>query len=958
MHPRRLLIAVLSAALLTVLPAAGAQAAPISGKVFHDYNTNGIVDTDASAGAVDSGVGGLVVRAVTGTATVVATTTTAADGSYTLDAPNARVRVDLTVPVPWWPTRQLNGLRSDEQFVDARATVTGANFGVHLLHEWSVDNPLVFWPVQWGGPPNGPESGKDGIRGMPYFTTPQTDTTFAAQTDKVVLATFRQVGTIYGLGMEQRYPGTLFAGAYYKRYAGLTSDGPGAIFRVSRVAGPDAVRLWAKLPAGTDAHPTSTSASEWFGAAPAHRDMTWNLVGKRGLGSVEVDPDDNDAYAVNLYDKKLYRLPLDVSPPVKPATATPIPDPGCDRPDDWRPFAIGFDRPNDDMYVGGVCSSEFSQDRLALKAVVSRVGNRTGATPTFTPVLSVPLTYERIDPYRDNSSRWQPWPTAASIQPPSTILAPPQNGRGTRGTAAVRIDDESYPQLGGIAFDGGQMILAFRDLMGDMSGSTVGNEGSTSIAGGRGASVTVQGDLLRAARSSTGFVLESNGRVPPAPAPGGVQGFGISCPGNPTRNAAECYGALGPGGGYYYDPHPGLSDQTAPSPFEGSVLQLPGYRDALATSTDVMDPLENGFLWYNNSTGRKTRRAQNLVSAASTTTPGQGGFAKANGLGDLDAYVGRAPVQIGNRLWYDVDRDGIQDTGEDPVAGVVVELLDASGVVIDNTRTDAQGEYVFAIAPDTAYSVRVPLAQTALDGWSVTGTTFGDDARIDNNGVDHDGYSVAAVEPHAPGHNDHSFDFGFFQPTITTSTETTTTTETMTTTTETTETTETTTTETTPTATVPEGPPPPPSPPADQPAPPEQPVYAGASDGTPRRSPLVLIKYLKKGSPASRTLEFGMVVRNSGATDVQGIQVCDRLPPVLDYLGATRLAKRLSGRRVCWRMTTLSSGQARKLHVTTSVRGAVILGVVVNTARATGRHVKPAQARAIVRRLRRPPVTG
>jgi hypothetical protein len=947
MSPRRHLLAALSGALLALIPAVGsAQAAPVSGMVFHDYNTNGILDTSPSSGAVDTGVGGLVVRAVTGTATVVATTITAADGSYTLNAPDARVRVDLTVPTPWWPTRQLNGIRSDEQFVDARSTVTGADFGVHLLREWSADNPTVFWPVQWAGPPDGPESDKDGIRGMPYFTAPQTDTTFAAQNDKTVLATFGQIGTVYGLGFDQHYPGTLYAGAYYKRYAGLTSDGAGAIFRVSRSTGPDSVRLWARLPAGADAHPTSTSSAEWFGAAPAHRDMTWNLVGKRGLGSVEVDPDDENVYAINLYDNKLYRLPLGGTPPVDPATATTIPDPGCDRSGDWRPFSIGFDRPANDMYVGGVCSSELTQDRQALKAVVYRVDGFSGSSPTFTNVLTVPLTYERFDTHRVNTSRWQPWPTATSIRPPSSILAPPQTARGNRRVDGVdyQLSDESYPQLGGIAFDGDQMILAFRDLMGDMSGSTIGGEGTTSLPGGAGASPTVQGDLLRAARTGSTFVLESAGRVPPAPAPGGVQGFGVSCPANPTRNAAECYGFLGPGGGYYYDPHPGLSDQTAPSPFEGSVLQLPGYRDALTTSTDVMDPLENGFLWYDNSTGRKTRRVQNLISAASTTTPGRGGFAKANGLGDLDAYIGRAPVQIGNRLWYDVDRDGIQDTGEPPVVGVVVELLDAAGVVIDNTRTDSEGEYVFAIAPDTTYTIRVPLAQTPLDGWQVTGTTFGDDSRIDNNGIDRDGYSVATVDPHAPGHNDHSYDFGFYrpEPPITT-TETTTTT---------------TTTETTPTTTVPVGPPPPPSPPADQPAPPEQPTYAGASDGTPRRTPLVLIKYLKKGSSSARKLEFGMVVRNSGATDLQGIEVCDRLPPVLDYLGATRLAKRLSGRRVCWRMTTLSSGQARKLHVTTSLRGAVILGVVVNTARATGRHVKPAQARAIVRRLRRPPVTG
>jgi hypothetical protein len=350
MRPRRLLTATLGAVLLAVIPAVdGASAAPVSGKVFHDYNTNGILDASPSSGAVDTGVGGLTVRAVTGTATVVATTTTAADGSYTLNASNTGVRIDLTVPTPWWPTRQLNGIRSDEQFVDARSAVTDANFGVHLLREWSVDNPTVFWPVQWGGPPAGPEAEEDGIRGMPYFTAPQTDTTFAAQPEKTVLATFGQIGTVYGLGFDQHYPGTLYAGAYYKRYAGLTSDGPGAIFRISRTTGSDSVRLWAKLPAGADAHPTSTSPAEWFGAAPEHRDMTWNLVGKRGLGSVEVDPDDENVYTINLYDKKLYRLPLGDSPPVSPAAATAIPDPGCDRPDNWRPFSIGFDRPANDM---------------------------------------------------------------------------------------------------------------------------------------------------------------------------------------------------------------------------------------------------------------------------------------------------------------------------------------------------------------------------------------------------------------------------------------------------------------------------------------------------------------------------------------------------------------------------------------------------------------------------------
>ncbi len=149
-----------------------ASAAPITGRVFHDYNTNGRFDTDAAKGAVDTPVGGMLVRVFTGNDTEVARATTAADGTYTVNAPNARVRVALSVAVPWWPTRQLNGLRSDEHFVDATAAASGVDFGVHQLREWTVDNPYVFWPLQWGGPPSGPEGTKDAIRGMPYFTTP------------------------------------------------------------------------------------------------------------------------------------------------------------------------------------------------------------------------------------------------------------------------------------------------------------------------------------------------------------------------------------------------------------------------------------------------------------------------------------------------------------------------------------------------------------------------------------------------------------------------------------------------------------------------------------------------------------------------------------------------------------------------------------------------------------------
>jgi hypothetical protein len=906
------------AAALALLGAASAPAAAetVTGTVFHDYNTNGLRDGDPAAGAVDSGVGGLVVRALTGTRTVVATATTADDGTYSLDAPNRRVRLDLTVPSPWWPTRQLNGLRSDEQFVDASSPVRGADFGVHRIREWSVDAPPVTYPVQWAGAVDGPNAGSDGIREISYFTTPSTNSTFQREPSRRALASFGEVGSVYGLGTDQR-DGTLYAGAFYKRFAGLTRHGPGAIFRI----GPSgAVSLWADLPAGSDGHPTSSDIRAWFGSAPANRDMSWNLVGNTGLGSVRVDPADRNLYVVNLADRSLYRLPLDGTPPVRAAAVTPIPDPGCAN-GDWRPFSVGFDRATQTMYAGGVCSAETSQSTADLRAVVYRVGDPDGS-PSFTPVLSIPLTYDRVNRNtvnHDNTSDWRPWPTAATINDRG-FLSPADTGRGTRPSTSgpVLLNDESYPELTGISFDSdGSLQLAFRDLMGDMSGFALAGEGN-----GPHQSVTIQGDLLRAAPAGDGtFVLESGGVV------GGRRGFGF------TTVAAGGYGPIGPGGGYFYDPHPGHGASAGPTNYEGGALQVPGFRDVLSTQTDAIDVRDNGLLWHRNTDGRMMRRFQNMVT---TGTSPSAGFSKANGLGDVDAYMGRAPVQIGNRLWYDVDHDGLQDAAERPVVDTVVELLDDQGVVIDNTTTDSRGEYVFAIAPDTAYTVRVPLAQASLDGWQVTQAFAGDDRRIDSNGRELDGRSVASVRPHGVGQNDHSYDFGFdrFRPRP-------------------------------PTPRPPEPPPPTPEEPQPPtplgPPPPPEPQYAGAEPSP--QAPLVLVKLLVRRVPgrgAPRRLAFALVLRNAGPFTVDGVRLCDQLPHLLDLLRTTSGARRLGDRQVCWRMATLASGAQRTFRIRTSLRRHPPAGVVVNRARAVARGARPARARVVVRVAprRSPHVTG
>ena len=181
----------------------------------------------------------------------------------------------------------------------------------------------------------------------------------------------------------------------------------------------------------------------------------------------------------------------------------------------------------------------------------------------------------------------------------------------------------------------------------------------------------------------------------------------------------------------------------------------------VATSIHVKDAQANGLLWTDNTAGDNKGALQNFRTPDVNSFTG---FAKSNGLGDLDAFTGLAPVQIGNRLWYDTNRNGIQDADEEPVTDTVVELVDCDGNVVDTTRTDSEGEYVFAIEAGTCYAVRVPLDQPSLDGWVPTQPFAGDNRRIDSNGIVRDGRSVALVTPKGTGRNNHSYDFGFHRP--------------------------------------------------------------------------------------------------------------------------------------------------------------------------------------------------
>ncbi|MEB8432728.1 carboxypeptidase regulatory-like domain-containing protein [Cocleimonas sp. KMM 6892] len=143
-------------------------------------------------------------------------------------------------------------------------------------------------------------------------------------------------------------------------------------------------------------------------------------------------------------------------------------------------------------------------------------------------------------------------------------------------------------------------------------------------------------------------------------------------------------------------------------------------------------------------------------TAAVTLEPGDN-----NDTLDAGLYL---PASLGNRVWNDLDRDGVQDAGEAGVANVLVTLLDGAGdPILDDannpitTTTALDGSYLFTgLAPGT-YSVGFSNFPV---GFGLTLNDIGDDALDSDVGAN----GKTAPVTLAPGDNNDTLDAGIYQP--------------------------------------------------------------------------------------------------------------------------------------------------------------------------------------------------
>jgi protocatechuate 3,4-dioxygenase beta subunit len=80
-------------------------------------------------------------------------------------------------------------------------------------------------------------------------------------------------------------------------------------------------------------------------------------------------------------------------------------------------------------------------------------------------------------------------------------------------------------------------------------------------------------------------------------------------------------------------------------------------------------------------------------------------------------------LRLGNLVWADYNDNGQVDAGEPGIVGVTVELMDGTGTtVLATTVTNANGNYLFSNLNPGDYVVRIPASQfgagTVLENWS------------------------------------------------------------------------------------------------------------------------------------------------------------------------------------------------------------------------------------------------
>jgi uncharacterized repeat protein (TIGR01451 family) len=747
--------------------------AQITGTVFRDYNGDGIRQSGEPLR------GDIIVKFYTnGTLPVkdvlVGTTSTASDGTYSFNPPSYPVRIEFEIPdgfcnlspVQDFSAGNGNTYGTAVQFADGPGI---HNFIITYPADFALtDNPPTYTTCFVNGDPlvPGTSGSSDAFVGMNYLDNghgansgyyPSNPNGGPMGPPHTILGTAAQVGTVWGVAISKQAR-KIFTSSFLKRHAGLGPLGGGGIYMID----PDDYSTsynynWLDFDSDLNI-PTSNEAGVYTNALiasnqvqfspvigtnsqrgltgnkldPSQDAAAWEQVGKVSFGDLDISEDGRWLYVVNLYDRKLYQLDLvDPFNPVAPVLA------------DVGTKVKGFTIPDP-------CSGNAGEHMpFAVKVTRGKVfvglvcnGQALNGTTVGTADDLMGYIYE--------------FDVATETFNPTPVLSFPLNYRGATANPWLPwtnqfqsyFEGPGFPMITDIEFDGkGNMIIGMVDRRGHQAGwynYDLNGTGSYAIA--------VVGDLLQGLRDP---------------------------------NSSTCQYSIQFTPEFYKD------DKFHPEPVNGG---LATHRTSTVDNTIVtyMDPVwiwSGGTMRFDNLTGNQIGDGYEIYFNPDGGNAGT--FGKAAGIGDIET-LGEVPLlEIGNVVWSDVDRDGIQDPDEPVLSGVIVELVNDNGTVVGTSTTDSDGGYYFNYTntndpdgngtlgpqPYTNYTIRISSTQynnfgvngSPLEGFVLTLTNesgVGLSDYSDNDAVLVGGIAEIAITTAGPAENNHTFDFGFYPTTF------------------------------------------------------------------------------------------------------------------------------------------------------------------------------------------------
>ena len=397
-------------------------------------------------------------------------------------------------------------------------------------------------------------------------------------------------------------------------------------------------------------------------------------------------------WAVNLFQKALIKIDVSGSPASLPGTVNQyllasLPGYPTSTTGVLRPFGLSFH--GGKGYLGVVADASISKVNTDLKTYVLSF-DPNNIMAGFTTVLNFDPNIKRGS--YDQFTQFNYWMSVWN----STLIA-------SWGTYAT-------PVVSDIEFDANDnMYIAIMDRFGHQIGAwnykAISGNTETNMQG------NAQGEILKACKTTTGYSIEGSGTC----APSGSTGFFSDSAGDGNNESCE-----------------------------GAVAILKGSNKIVAISLDPHPQGVQGEPYWStqgvNTYDLTTGNIANWYSVYNGDIPLYG---KANGLGDLEFIVPEQPIEVGNRVWTDTNKNGIQDAGEAGIDGVTVLLFEGT-TQVGTTTTANGGQYYFTnanvtggVKSNTAYEIRIATAQTPLSTLALTTTDVGTNGSdlVDNDGT-------------------------------------------------------------------------------------------------------------------------------------------------------------------------------------------------------------------------------